>query len=116
MTDSALSALPEIIRCHFPDGLLGPTSIWLVLPETSDKCGWDGGAVGVNAWFRSLEWYPPELMAIIWFGDDGIGNLLGWDPDAQEAVLWNPEDGADLQKRCGVEDLWRDIVAMYSNP
>ena len=47
---SRLDLLPEELTRHFRDGLLGPAHIWLVLPRTSDSCGWDGGAEGVNAW------------------------------------------------------------------
>lgn len=105
---SRLDLLPEELTRHFRDGLLGPAHIWLVLPRTSDSCGWDGGAEGVNAWLPTLEDYPASLEHIVWYDDDGSGNMLGWDPATGDAVLWNPGDDEPM-KRGTVAALWRHV-------
>jgi len=102
--------LPEEITRHLPDGYQPKQGCWLVLPQT-DK-GRDGIAT-LNSWLRTQDWYPQALQAIAWFGDDGVGNLLGWNPGKSLAILWNPEDGASWWKEGSVAELWQFILGGY---
>jgi hypothetical protein len=45
-----------------------------------------------NIWIRAEDWYPEALSEVIWFGDDGTGNFLGWKPSDALATMWNSED------------------------
>ena len=67
----------------------------------------------MNQWLRGEEaLYPAALADVIWFGDDGVGNIFGWSPAAREALLWNPEDEGAWH-RGSVEDVWRFAISGY---
>src|SRR5687768_7827518 len=83
------SDLPAEIVKHLPDGYQPKQGVWLVLPESDSM---RDGIATVNSWIRSEDWYPQSMQDVIWFGDDGVGNLFGWRPKLERAVLWNPED------------------------
>ncbi len=102
--------LPEEITRHLPDGYEPKQGCWLVLPE-ADK-GRDGIAT-LNTWLRSQPWFPPTLRTIVWFGDDGVGNLLGWDPQRSLAILWNPGDGTWCSKEGSIVEVWQFILGGY---
>ncbi len=103
--------LPEIIKQQMPKGLNAGHGTWLVLP--SRDVGDRDGINTTNKWLREQEWYPEALQAIIWFGDDGVGNLLGWDKSSESAVLWNPADGSECWHKDSVESVWQFIKNDY---
>jgi hypothetical protein len=102
------SALPDIVAQHLPSGYEPSPGVKLVLPSEGEH-----SIESVNTWIRTEDWYPDSLGSIVWFGDDGVGNLLGWKPDTSQAVLWNPEDGDALQRECSVKELWEFILNGY---
>ncbi|MCK7576620.1 MAG: hypothetical protein MZV65_12435 [Chromatiales bacterium] len=104
--------LPEEIAKHLPNGYQPTPGVWLVLPESD---GVRDGINTVNSWLRAEDWYPTSLQNIIWFGDDGTGNFLGWDPKSSRALLWNPEDGEKPWKVGSVAMLWQFIESGYKD-
>lgn len=81
-------------------------------------CDADRGKHGIlemNPWFHSQHWFPPELEEVIWFGDDGVGNIIGWNPASQQALLWNPEDGKTPWKKGSVQEIWRFVLNGYTD-
>jgi hypothetical protein len=103
--------LPAEITEHLPGGYQPKPGIWLVLPQTAVV---GHGIITLNSWIRANDWYPQSLQDVVWFGDDGVGNLLGWRPDLGVAVLWNPEDGAPW-KDGSVSDIWRFLLDDYDD-
>lgn len=103
--------LPNEIKQHLPLGFNSSLGTWLVLPS-EDQEGRDGINT-LNRWLREQDWYPIELGDILWFGDDGVGNLLGWDQTENIAVLWNPADGSECWHKSGVQSLWQFIQNGY---
>ena len=108
---SFIALLPQEVQTHLPMGRQATPGLWLVLPAAD---GQRDGIDTLNGWLRAQGWYPYALRQIVWYGDDGTGNLLGWDPDSRDAVLWNPEDGAVPWKRGSIEALWRFVLNRYS--
>ena len=106
-----ISQLPQEVRAHLPNGYESSQGVWLVLPTDN---GAERSVSATNTWLRAEDWYPVSLQSIIWFGDDGIGNFLGWDPDAGYAILWNPEDGDEVWRTGSVAELWDFIVRGYA--
>ena len=104
--------LPDEITQHLPGGYQPEQGVWLVLPE-SDALR--DGIAKVNSWIRAEDWYPESLQDVVWFGDDGVGNLLGWRPNLRRAVLWNPEDGAIPWKEGSVSSLWDFVLNGYTD-
>jgi len=86
--------------------------VWLVRPLDD---GTQESIVPMNQWLRGEEAsYPAALATVTWFGDDGVGNVFGWDNLKQRAVLWNPED--EEPWRVGsVEDLWGFVLNGYKS-
>jgi hypothetical protein len=105
-----LERLPTEVRNHLPGGYEVSQGVWLVLPISGSN-----GIPEINSFLRSEDWYPPELAAVIWFGDDGTGNLIGWKPDEAHAVLWNPEDGPEPWREGGVSEIWKFILNGYAD-
>lgn len=103
--------LPNEIKQHLPLGFNPGFGTWLVLPS-EDQEGRDGINT-LNHWLREQDWYPVELGDILWFGDDGVGNLLGWDQTENIAVLWNPADGSECWHKSDVQSLWQFIQNGY---
>jgi len=106
--------LPEDVRAQYraSNGLRGPTNCQLLytykLSENSD-------IVRVNS-LRSEDWFPPALRSTVLIGDDGVGNLVGYDSDKKRAILWNPEDGDWIQEqRETVTDIWEHIRRFYES-
>ncbi len=106
-----ISELPQEVQAHLPNGYESSQGVWLVLPTDN---GTDRSISAVNTWLRAEDWYPPSLKSTIWFGDDGVGNFLGWDALAGHAILWNPEDGDEPWRTGNVADLWGFIVRGYA--
>jgi hypothetical protein len=105
-----LAQLPEKIRNHLPNGYQTKSGCWLVLPEASET---RDGIITLNAWLREQDWYPVGLSDIIWFGDDGVGNLLGWKSEQEKVILWNPEDGDSPWKEGDLEEIWCYVLNDY---
>jgi hypothetical protein len=105
-----LERLPTEVRNHLPGGYEAGQGVWLVLPASGSN-----GIFEVNSFLRSEDWYPSELAAVIWFGDDGTGNLIGWKPDEAHAVLWNPEDGHEPWREGSVSEIWQFILNGYAD-
>src|SRR5678815_3932767 len=106
-----VAQLPESVRAHLPNGYEAGQGVWLVLPLSGDP---QRSVLGINNWLPCEDWYPPKLASIVWFGDDGVGNMLGWDPEQSRAILWNPEDGDEPWRTGSVEELWAFIVNGYA--
>ena len=102
--------LPDEVSRHLPQGHEPKPGVKLVLPMRGD-----GGIAAVNAWLRTEDWYPPSLDSVVWFGNDGTGNLFGWKPKERTAVLWNPADGETPRKEGGVEELWAFVLNHYTD-
>lgn len=105
-----ISSLPHEVLRHLPSGYQSEQGAWLVLPEPGDA---DRGIAAVNSWIRAGDWYPPALNSVVWFGDDGVGNFIGWIPDKKKAILWNPEDGPSPWREDTVHDIWAFIATGY---
>ncbi|MCX7059265.1 MAG: hypothetical protein NTZ11_00045 [Gammaproteobacteria bacterium] len=105
-----IDKLPPDVLQQLPAGYQANQGVWLVLPEPGQA---DRGIRAVNAWLRAEDWYPAELNAVVWFGDDGVGNFIGWRPEQGVAVLWNPEDGAAPWREGTVQELWAFIESGY---
>jgi hypothetical protein len=105
-----ISLLPPEVLQHLPAGHQSAQGVWLVLPEPGEA---DRGITAVNSWIRAEDWYPSALSSVVWFGDDGVGNFIGWAPDQKKAILWNPEDGASPWREGSVQDIWAFIKNGY---
>lgn len=77
---------------------------------------WDNGTqdsiVAFNSFIRAEPNYPALLERVIWFGHDGIGNILGWDTSQESALLWNPYDN-EPHWSGSVAGLWQHILSGY---
>jgi hypothetical protein len=102
--------LPPEITKHLPDGFQPRQGVWFVLPELDAK---HDGIATVNSWIRAEDWYPQSLQDVIWYGDDGVGNLFGWRPKKAQAILWNPEDGDRPFKIGTIQELWDFVSRGY---
>ncbi|WP_146742383.1 hypothetical protein [Oleiagrimonas sp. MCCC 1A03011] len=104
-----LSSLPPEVQDHLPSGYEPERGIWLVLL-------WDNGTqesiVYFNSFIRAEPHYPAPLEQVVWFGSDGVGNILGWDRVQKLALLWNPHDNEPFWSG-SVADLWRFILGGY---
>ena len=107
-----IADLPGVVRAHLPRGLRDERGFgWQVLPEKRTD-NYDG-ITEFNQWIREEDWYPAALADVIWFGDPRDGNLLGWSPKMNKAMLWNPEDGPEPWKKGTVEELWQFVERDY---
>jgi hypothetical protein len=106
-----LILLPEEVLAYLPGGYAPRQGVWLVLPMDD---GTQNSIVAVNSWMRELDMYPESLQSIIWFGQDGVGNILGWDPGRCRAILWNPED-EEPWREGSASELWQFILNDYSD-
>lgn len=104
------TSLPIEITKYLPDGYQPSHGVWLVLPEVDDI---RDGITKVNSWLRAEDWYPTSLQDVIWFGDDGTGNMFGWRVQNAKAILWNPEDGEIPWKEGSVNELWEFVLNGY---
>lgn len=103
--------LPIEITTHLPDGYTFGVGTWLVLPSESNNEV--KGISELNVWLREQDWYPNELSDIVWFGDDGVGNMLGWVADESKAILWHPADGAEYWHKDTLENVWAFVKSDY---
>ena len=95
---------------HNRDGLLGPTDCFLLYPLEETR----GFQVERANELRSEHWFPAVLRRLAILGDDGCGNLVCFDPDAGQGVLWNPADGDQVQeRRDDVSAIWDLIRRSY---
>lgn len=103
--------LPAVVGAHLGKGHRTSDGMWLVMPlenETQDCI------VSMNRWLRGEEApYPAVLAEVIWFGADGLGNIFGWSPTAQEALIWHPAD-EDAWHRGSVEEVWQFAASGYA--
>jgi hypothetical protein len=106
-----LTRLPEEVLAHLLGGYEPRQGVWLVLPADD---GTQNSIAAVNSWIRVLDLYPEALQSIVWFGQDGAGNVLGWDPESSRAILWNPEDDEPWWEG-SVTELWRFILDGYTD-
>ena len=97
--------LPAEVSEKLPAGLESSEGCWLVMPR--DRLD------STNEWIRIEDWYPESLRYVIWFGDDGTGNFLGWNSSIESAILWNPEDGDDPIKIGSVQEIWAFVRNGY---
>ena len=104
--------LPPEITKHLPDGYQASQGVWFVLPESDAK---HDGIATVNSWIRAEDWYPQSLQDVIWYGDDGVGNLFGWRPKTARAILWNPEDADRPFKEGTIQELWDFVSRGYND-
>jgi|SRR6185295_13962089 len=105
-------ALPADVRAQYraSNGLNGPTGCQLLytynLYESTD-------IVRLNK-LREEQWFPPAFQSTVLVGDDGCGNLVGYDWNEKQAVLWNPADGEWIQeRRSSVTEMWAHIKELY---
>lgn len=106
--------LPSDVREQYliSNGLLGPTNCQLLYTWREDP---ETDILRHNA-IRSEDWFPEAMRSIVLLGDDGCGNSICYDWAAQEAILWNPADGEDVQeRRSTVKELWCYIEDLYAN-
>ncbi|AYD66101.1 hypothetical protein DVB37_20850 [Achromobacter sp. B7] len=102
--------LPAIVKEHFQDGYHPSEGLWLVRPLDN---GTEDCIRRMNDWLRGEEApYPLALSDVIWFGDDGVGNVIGWNPINQQALLWNPEDEEPWHYG-SVEEIWNFVQSGY---
>ena len=99
--------LPPAVLKRLPAGYRATGGAWFVFPEADSR--YDSIAK-VNAWLRAEDWYPQSFQDVVWYGDDGVGNFFGWRPAVQRAILWNPEDGEEIQSEGAVEELWQFVA------
>lgn len=105
-----VAALPAVVRAHLENGHRPSDGMWLVRPLEN---GTQDCIQSMNQWLRGEEApYPAALADVIWFGDDGVGNIFGWSPSAHEALLWNPEDD-EAWRRGPVEEVWQFAMNGY---
>ncbi len=103
--------LPEVVRAHLEKGHCPSDGMWLVRPLENET---QNCIRSMNRWLRGEEApYPAALADVIWFGDDGVGNIFGWSPAAGEALLWNPED-EEAWHRGSVENVWQFVISGYA--
>jgi hypothetical protein len=105
--------LPADVRAQYraSNGLKGPTDCSLLYAYGVD----DADIVSVNK-LREEEWFPAAFRSTIIVGDDGCGNLVGYDWDKKQAVLWNPGDGESVQERREtVTEIWAEIKRLYES-
>ena len=103
---------PIEIRRYLPNGFKDEVGVWFVLPLNDidpDRCG----VITLNKWLKEQEWYPAKFESILWFGDDGVGNLLGWVAEKSSAILWNPADGCEYWYSGEITALWAFISNNY---
>jgi len=105
-----LERLPVEIQQHLPNGLECNYGAWFVLPLEHQVYP---SIENLNSSLRKEHWYPNELSKIIWFGDDGTGNLIGWDETLAVVLLWNPEDGVEPCFKGSFKEVWEFIQNGY---
>jgi cell wall assembly regulator SMI1 len=120
LIEEQICSIEETIGCRLPpdvraaysesDGLLGPTDCYLLYPLHENR----NHQIGTLNRLREEDWFPDNLRSLALLGDDGCGNLICYDPVADEAILWNPEDGDSVQeRRPTVTDIWNFIRQLY---
>jgi hypothetical protein len=105
-----LDNLPAEVLQHLPNGLGCNSGAWFVLPAEHPVYP---SIQKLNSSVKNEDWYPKELMDIIWFGDDGTGNLLGWDGSLSAVILWNAEDGVAPWFNGTFKEVWNFILNGY---
>ena len=108
------SLLPPDVREKYleTDGYCGPSECRLLYPLHDSG---NHNILRANM-LKSEEWFPEVHQNFIILGDDGVGNLLCFDPAVPEAVIWNPADGARIQeRRATVSELWDLVFEQYAS-
>lgn len=107
--------LPQDVKDKYleSNGLLGPTDCNLLYKYGPND---QNDIITVNKSLKLEEWFPQSMLKVILLGDDGVGNLVGYKTDTNEAILWNPEDGEWIQEtRSSVTEIWEFITELYEN-
>jgi hypothetical protein len=100
--------LPQDVKEQYlkSDGLKGPTNCSFLYSSSY--------LVKANN-IRNEIWFPEKYKSLIILGDDGCGNLIGFDWSTQTAILWNPADGTWAQEQSNtVTEMWQIIECLYS--
>lgn len=123
LSENDISELEESLQAKLPDdvkreylksnGLLGPTNCHLLYKYKSED-SYD--IEHINKSLKSEVWFPNSMSETMLLGDDGCGNIIGFNSRENVAILWNPEDGNWVQeKRATVTELWQYIRELYGN-
>lgn len=103
--------LPDDVRSMYrmSDGYKGPTDCQLLYPAELD-----GDILSMNR-LKEEVWFPKQFHSLVLVGDDGCGNLIGFDWATGAAILWNPSDGNSIQEsRDSVTEIWDYVINWYS--
>ena len=104
------SRLPDDVRSMYglSNGYKGPTDCQLLYRADADS-----EIVGMNR-LKEEAWFPKQFHALVLVGDDGCGNLIGFDWATGKAILWNPADGNSIQQsRDTVTEIWDYVINWY---
>lgn len=102
--------LPDDVRSMYgvSNGYKGPTECQLLY-----QAGADSEILSMNR-LKEEEWFPKQFHSLVLVGDDGCGNLIGFDWATGDAVLWNPGDGDVVQQsRASVTEIWEYVIDWY---
>ena len=102
--------LPEDVRSMYSisNGYKGPTECQLLYSADADS-----EILGMNR-LKEEAWFPKQFHSLVLVGDDGCGNLIGFDWATGRGVLWNPGDGDSVQQSRGsVTEIWECVIDWY---
>jgi len=116
LSEDEIGSIEEALGCELPsdvraiymesDGLVGPTDCYLLYPLHENR----GHQIFSMNRLKQEDWFPDSLKSLVILGDDGCGNLVCYDSIANDAVLWNSEDGERIQeRRATVSEIW-DVI------
>lgn len=104
--------LPDDVRSMYgmSNGYRGPTDCQLLYPADVDS-----DILSMNR-LKEEAWFPKKFNSLVLVGDDGCGNLIGFDWAAEKAILWNPADGDEIQEsRDSVTEIWEYVFKWYAS-
>ena len=110
---SLKTQLPDEIKEQYKisNGLLGPTDCQFLYTY---KVNENTDLIRINKILKSEEWFPNKFIQSIFIGDDGCGNLIGYDSSNNKAFTWNPSDGDEIQEeRKTIKEVWCYIENLY---
>lgn len=102
--------LPEDVRSMYgiSNGYKGPTECQLLYSADVDS-----EILSMNR-LKEEVWFPKQFHLLVLVGDDGCGNLIGFDWSTGRGVLWNPGDGDCVQQsRSSVTEIWEYVIDWY---
>lgn len=103
--------LPDDVRSMYrmSNGYKGPTDCQLLYPAEVD-----GDILSMNR-LTEEAWFPKRFHSLVLVGDDGCGNLIGFDWATGKAILWNPGDGDSIQESRGsVTEIWEYVINWHA--